>query len=92
MIDVLVENDAIDLEYFFSTEHLFVFLQMRSKVLADFSKVDSQIRLLLATEAFSMGTDVPDIRQVIHAGVPTTLESMLISIFHIFNRRHFETL
>jgi superfamily II DNA/RNA helicase len=34
------------------------------------------LKLLFATEAYSMGTDAPDVRRVVHAGVPATLESM----------------
>ncbi|XP_052079201.1 uncharacterized protein LOC127717558 [Mytilus californianus] len=35
------------------------------------------LRLLFATEAYSMGTDAPDIRQVVHYGVPSSLETYL---------------
>ena len=34
------------------------------------------IRLLFATEAFSMGTDSPNISRIIHFGVPKTIECM----------------
>jgi superfamily II DNA helicase RecQ len=36
-----------------------------------------EIRILFATEAYSMGTDVRDIRRVVHVGAPTSLESKL---------------
>jgi hypothetical protein len=36
-----------------------------------------EMRLLFATEAYSMGTDVPDIRRIVHYGVPSTLESKI---------------
>ena len=36
---------------------------------------NNTIKLLLATEAYGMGVDNPDIRRVIHAGPPCTLES-----------------
>lgn len=36
---------------------------------------DSDLRLLFATEAYSMGTDAPDIRRIVHAGPPHSLES-----------------
>ena len=58
-----------------NSQILFVIFQMRNNVLNEFSKPDSRIRLLLATEAYSMGTDSPDIRRVIHAGAPTSMES-----------------
>ena len=33
------------------------------------------IRLLFATEAYNMGTDAPDIKKIVHFGVPGSLES-----------------
>ena len=33
---------------------------------------------MFATEAYSMGTDVSNIRRVVHAGPPKTMESTLI--------------
>ena len=48
---------------------------MRSQVLKSMSDPNGDVKLLFATEAYSMGTDAPDIRRVIHAGVPGTLES-----------------
>ena len=38
-------------------------------------KPESHIRILFATEAFSMGADSPNIRKVVHIGPPTTVES-----------------
>ena len=54
---------------------------MRSTTLEEFGKKDSHLRLLMATEAYSMGTDTPDIRQVIHAGAPTSMESKNMPCF-----------
>ncbi|VDI41671.1 Hypothetical predicted protein [Mytilus galloprovincialis] len=54
--------------------------QMKSKVLNSMAQMDSSIRLLFATEAYSMGTDAPDIRRVIHAGVPSTMETYIQEI------------
>ncbi|CAC5403386.1 recQ [Mytilus coruscus] len=48
--------------------------EMKSKVLSDMVSPGSDLKLLFATEAFSMGTDLPNVRRVIHAGVPKTLE------------------
>ncbi|XP_052087859.1 putative ATP-dependent DNA helicase Q1 [Mytilus californianus] len=48
--------------------------EMKSKVLSDMASPGSDLKLLFATEAFSMGTDSPNVRRVIHAGVPKTLE------------------
>ena len=39
-----------------------------------FSKSDTSLRLVIATSAFGMGVDCPDIRTVIHWGLPSTLE------------------
>jgi hypothetical protein len=53
---------------------------MRNRVLDSMSDPDGSVKLLFATEAYSMGTDAPDVRRVVHAGVPTTLESMHHSV------------
>ena len=50
---------------------------MKEKVL-DSMRASGAIRLLFATEAFSMGTDSPDIRRVLHFGVPKTVECKYI--------------
>lgn len=34
------------------------------------------VKLLFATEAYSMGTDAPNIRRIIHFCPPSSLESM----------------
>ncbi|XP_069141130.1 ATP-dependent DNA helicase RecQ-like [Argopecten irradians] len=47
---------------------------MKDDVLKNFSSPNGEIRLLFATEAYSMGTDVEDIRRIIHLGVPSSLE------------------
>lgn len=41
----------------------------------DMASSEGQIRLLFATEAYSMGVDAPDISRVVHAGAPATMES-----------------
>lgn len=48
---------------------------MRSKVLKGMAEEAGALKLLFGTEAHSMGTDAQDIRRVVHAGVPGTLES-----------------
>ena len=45
---------------------------MNEKVLASFKNKDSKLRIVIATLAFGMGVDCPDIRQIIHFG-PTSL-------------------
>lgn len=59
---------------------------MKQKIAQTMASKDSHIRLLFATEAYSMGTDVPDIRRIIHVGPPTCLESeYLLNIFPVQN-------
>lgn len=39
-----------------------------------FTQVNGKLRIVIATTAFGMGVDCPDIRRVIHWGIPSTLE------------------
>ena len=39
-----------------------------------FSEVGGTLRVVIATTAFGMGVDCPDIRRVIHWGLPTSVE------------------
>ena len=48
---------------------------MKEAVGRDMASTSGNIRFLIATEAYSMGTDAPDIRRVIHIGPPGSLES-----------------
>ena len=47
---------------------------MKAAVADDMASASSNTHLLLATQAYGMGVDAPDIRRVVHAGAPTTLE------------------
>ena len=38
---------------------------------------DSHLRIVIATIAFGMGLDLPDVRQVIHVGLPDDIESYI---------------
>jgi len=49
-------------------------------VLSLFRNTQSKLRVLIATTAFSMGIDIPDIRQIYHWGVPSDLEQYLQEI------------
>lgn len=48
---------------------------MKSQISDDMQSTSGKIRILLATEAYGMGADPPDVRQVVHVGPPSTLES-----------------
>jgi superfamily II DNA helicase RecQ len=43
-----------------------------SEVARDFPRPESQLRCIIATIAFGMGVDIPDIRYIVHWGVPKT--------------------
>lgn len=49
-------------------------VEKKEEVLCTFSKSDTSLRLVIATSAFGMGVDCPDIRTVVHWGLPSTLE------------------
>ena len=55
--------------------------EMKTMVMSCFSKENSKLRLAIAT-SFSMGIDIPDIRQIIHWGPPSDLEQYLQEIGH----------
>ena len=41
-------------------------VEMKEKFLMSFSKVDSTLRVLIATTAFGTGVDIPNIRWIVH--------------------------
>ena len=47
------------------------------KIIASFTKPDGELRTVVATVAFSMGLDAPNIRKIIHWGPPGDLEMYL---------------
>ena len=49
-------------------------IHMKEKVIKSFCEKGSKIRVVIATTAFCMGIDCPDIRRVIHFGAPSSLE------------------
>ena len=50
---------------------------MRQQILEQFSKPQTKLRVILATCAFGLGVDSPDITRVINWGPPPTLEDLL---------------
>ena len=48
-------------------------VEMKQRVMSLFS-AESSLRLIIATTAFSMGIDCPNVRQIIHWGTPCSLE------------------
>ena len=50
---------------------------MRQRVLAEFCKKTTKLRLIIASSAFGLEVDCPDITRVINWGPPTTLEDLL---------------
>ncbi|CAC5405749.1 recQ [Mytilus coruscus] len=54
--------------------------QMKKIIVDDMAKVNGNISLLFATEAYGMGADAPNIRRIIHYGPPTSIETYMQEI------------
>ena len=50
--------------------------EVKEHILEDFVKQDSVVRIIIATDAFGLGIDIPDIRVVIFFGAPRSLETL----------------
>ena len=50
---------------------------MKAKVLKEFCRSDTKLRLVIATSAFGLGVDCPDIGRVINFGAPCTTEELI---------------
>lgn len=48
--------------------------EKKEDVKHSFSEIRGTIRIVIATTAFGMGVDCPDIRTVIHCGLPSNVE------------------
>ena len=46
-------------------------------ILVEFCKSNTGLRLLIATSAFGMGIDIPDITRIINCKVPNTIEELV---------------
>jgi len=53
---------------------------MKERVIAAFCNKESVLRIVIATNAFSMGLDCPDIHQIIHWGPPSDFEQYVQEI------------
>lgn len=59
----------------------------KSDILSSFTKPDGVVRIVVATIAFSMGLDTPNVRQVIHWGPPEDLElCLLYAVMYVLSR------
>ena len=47
----------------------------KEKIITSFCQQESKLRILIATSAFRLGIDCPDIRHIIHWGPPTDLDA-----------------
>ena len=53
---------------------------MNGLIASSMNQVDGTLRVLFAAEAYGMGADAPDVRQVNHIGVPSSLDSKYSNI------------
>ena len=59
---------------------------MKEQTGAAMASPDGPIKLLFATEAYSLGADAPNVRRIVHVGPPGSLESkfsLFASIPHL---------
>ena len=49
----------------------------KESIIDEFSKMDSILRVVIASSAFGMGVNIPDISRVINWGLPPTLEDLV---------------
>ena len=54
--------------------------EMKDEVMLLFNRTNSHLRIVIATAAFSMGIDIPDVQQVFHWGPPSSVEAYVQEI------------
>jgi len=57
--------------------------QFKKTVTPLFLEQSSTLRIIIATAAFGMGVDYPDIDQIIHLGSPSTIEQYAQDVCHV---------
>ena len=63
--------------------------EMKKKILESFMRENGKLRLLIATSAFSMGVDCPDIRNVVHPGPTIFIGTIRTRIWQSWTRWKF---
>ena len=71
--DALFVNGDVTCDMFTSASHE----DDKGRILAEFSNPLSSLRVIVATVAFGMGIDVPDVHCIIHWGPPSTIDAYL---------------
>ena len=51
--------------------------EMRDAIIKEFCQEDTRLRVIIATCAFGLGIDIPDIVRVVNWGSPNTLEDLV---------------
>ena len=53
---------------------------MKEEIMSLFAQKETTLRVIIATAAFGMGVDIPDVHQIIHWGPPSTIEQYMQEI------------
>ena len=77
---VLKENQFVEKDCVFENRIIAQFhrsteQEIKNFVLKEFVKINSKIRVVIATIAFGIGIDIPDVRNIIFFGLPRSVEA-----------------